>query len=133
MSTRWYFSVQTRDPRDLDRLWTVGVRESLISRIRTQGHEVRLARLKLVHKVLSEDTEHIYTGWSRPDRGDCFVYGGFPGQDHRSLTIEVPPPPNSIFLVFVTESGEIDDWTWRKMVDGEPQGIDGDLTWTATP
>ena len=68
-----------------------------------------LPRLVLVKEVLVNPLS-VFEGWSRPDTENCYVYAGDPKRDHHSLTIDVPAPPNQLFLVFILPDGTIDLW-----------------------
>jgi hypothetical protein len=128
---RWYLPFKTIDPHEPGKKkWNVGVEEAHFNRLRHQGHEAPLARLKLVEEVLEGGITSIYQGWLRPGKEDCYVYVGSPDLDYKSLTITTPAPPNMAFLVFILPDGTIKDWTWRPLVDGEnrPEGM-GDLIW----
>jgi hypothetical protein len=134
--SRWLITFDAIDPRDPNSRWTTGVSPAHYDRIRRSGHECQAARLLLVQEVLDPPkTLHVFRGWSRPDRDDCFVYSGLPARDFRSLTIETPAPPRMTFLVFVLPDGTIDHWTWRPSASGNgiPDGVDGELIWSATP
>ena len=104
---RWTLPFTTISPRHLQATWEVGVHESKIRVLRNSGHETAYARLMLVQKVLA-DPLTIFEGWSRPDKEDCYVYAGDPGTDFRSYSLEMPAPPNCLFLVFILENGTID-------------------------
>jgi len=141
---RWKYKLHARNPRDLNGAkWTVGIDEGKITLLARKGHEAKLARIALVKDVL-DDPDGIIGGWSRPDRGDCYVYFGTPNRDFRSTTIETPAPPEKMFLVFVLSDGTIDDWNWRLVDSNNPNlpeglvrgegedGLDqrGELIWT---
>jgi len=132
---RWFVSFQAINPKDLATCWEVGVSERHYRSLQNHGHEKAIARLMLVKEVLKGGTIEIYSGWSRPDKQDCFVYTGRPRRDFRSLRIETPPDKRLIFLVFVLPDGEIDEWTWRCLAeDGKrPEGVSGDLIWSVNP
>jgi len=129
---RWKVEIPAIDPKDTDGpRWTVGIHEKLLKSMTENGHVQKIARLRCVKQVL-EDTRLIAQGWSRPDKEGCFVYCGLPDTDYKSLTIEVPPPPGMLFLVFVLPDGTIDDWAWRKADanDGtRPEDIKGEIVW----
>jgi hypothetical protein len=126
----WEISFKAIDPRFALGRWNTGVSGRLLRLLRQQGHDARLARLVLVREVLCESPLEIRRGWSRYAMEDCFVYVGMPNRDFRRLTIETPPPPGSVFLVFVLEDGTIDEWNWRALIDGYPEGVDGAVLWT---
>jgi hypothetical protein len=114
--------------------WKVGIAPSLLETLQKQGHAVKQARILLVRDVFG-DTREIFQGWSRPDTDDCFVYVGNPGHDYRGPTIEIPSPPNMIFLVFVLRDGTIDDWNWRPLKADDltmPEGVNGRRIWPQT-
>ncbi len=135
MGTRWKIEFEARLPSNPDQeTWKVGIAPSLVETLQKQGHAVKQARILLVRDVLG-DTRGIFQGWSRPDTDDCFVYAGNPEHDYRSLSIEVPPQPNMIFLVFVLRDGTIDDWNWRRRDPEDPTiptGITGRRIWPLT-
>jgi hypothetical protein len=135
MGTRWKIEFDARLPSDPDQeTWKVGIASGLLEVLQKKGHVVKQARILLVSEVLS-DTREIFQGWSRPGTDDCFVYAGNPGHDYRGPTIEVPPPPNMIFLVFVLRDGTIDDWNWRLLEADDPtlpQGVTGRRIWPQT-
>ena len=130
--TRWYFTLEAMDPNDTSRQWEVGIHRKLYESRQMHGHERSLARIILVHEVLSGNVTYIYSGWSRPDKDDCHVYVGFPDRDHKSSTIDTPAPKGMAFLVFVLPDGTIDEWTWRPIDEqsGKPQGVKGELIWS---
>lgn len=132
MGTRWKIEFDARSPDNPDReIWKVGIAPNLLDTLQKQGHAVKQARILLVRDVL-DDTREIYQGWSRPDTDDCFVYVGDPGHDYRGSTIEVPPPPRMVFLVFVLRDGTIDDWNWRPVKADDPtmpEGVNGRRIW----
>ncbi len=135
MGTRWRIEFDARLPSNPDQqIWKVGIAPRLLETLQKQGHAVKQARILLVRDVLG-DTREIFQGWSRPDTDDCFVYAGNPVHDYYKPNIEVPPPPNMIFLVFVLRDGTIDDWNWRP-IDPEdptiPKGITGRKIWPLT-
>ena len=130
---RWYIEFDAVNPNSPDKKWKTGVLESLYRKIRNCGHEKAIARLLLVREVLDEGAVAIFSGWSRPDRDDCFVYLGHPDHDFKSLSIETPPPLKMGFLVFVLPDGTIDEWTWRSLHeegDIRPNGVSGELIWS---
>ncbi len=132
MATRWLIPFKARDPRSPDDgFWDVGLPEWHYRMLQNKGHECPLARLILVKEVLAVETTHIYEGWGRPDKDDCFVYAGAPDRDYRSLTIDIPAPKGMLFLVFVLPDGTVDDWGWRQTNDnGDPLGMEkGRLIW----
>jgi len=135
MGTRWRIEFDARHPNSPDQeTWKVGIAQSKLEILQKFGHAVNQARILLVRDVLS-DTRKIVQGWSRPDTDDCFVYVGGPGYDCRGSTIQVPPPPGMVFLVFVLPDGTIDDWNWRpvKREDATmPEGINGSKIWPQT-
>ncbi len=130
--TQWYLELEAIDPNDTSQRWKVGIHRSLYESRQKHGHERSLARIILVHEVISEGVAQIYSGWSRPDKSDCHVYVGFPPRDYKSLTIDTPAPKNMAFLVFVLPDGTIDEWTWRPIdrQSGELQGVKGELIWS---
>src|ERR1700735_115570 len=100
MAHRWLLQFDAVDPKNIEQTWETGITEVLFRKIQRSGHEARLARIELIEDVLGrEGIRKIYSGWSRPDKDDCFVFVGRPDHDHRSLTIHVPPPPKMAFLV----------------------------------
>jgi hypothetical protein len=109
----------------------MGIKEKYYRTLQQNGHEKAIARLLLVKEVLCGKATHIYEGWCRPNKDDCYVYVGSPARDYKSLTIDTPSPTNMVFLVFVLPDGEIAEWTWRPVSaeDGSPKGITGDLIW----
>ncbi len=132
--SRWKYQFTTRHPRDRESKWQVGVSEELCRNFVKNGHDKSHARLMLVREVLEECLLAIYSGWSRPDKEDCFVYVGNPKSDWHKLSpqICVPAPPGMVFLVFVLGDGTVDNWTWRKHADGcpwAPNDITGELIW----
>lgn len=135
MGTRWKIEFDARSPSNPDHeTWKVGISPALLDTLQKKGHAVKQARILLVSDVLA-DTREIFQGWSRPDTDDCFVFAGNPGKDYRSPTIEIPPPPNMIFLVFVLGDGTIDDWNWRPLGTEDPsrpEGIEGRRIWPQT-
>lgn len=134
MARRWLLPFDAVDPKRIESVWKIGIAEAIYRKVQHSGHEARHARIELIDDVLRHPgLVRLYGGWSRPDKGDCFVYVGRPDRDHRSLTIHVPPPPNMAFLVFVMEDGTIDEWTWRPANPKtlEPEGVRGDLIWAA--
>jgi hypothetical protein len=115
-------------------MWKVGIAPGLLALLQQNGHVVKQARILLIDEVLRE-TRAIFHGWSRPGTEDCFVYAGNPGRDQHGPTIETPPPPGMVFLVFVLPDGTIDDWNWRKAAEGDPdvpEGITGSKIWPQT-
>ena len=119
--SRWFYPFRAMDPANTSKTWEVGVSERLFRTLQRHGHEPKLARLSLVEEVFNDLTALI-EGWCRPEKEDeCYVYVGKPEVDRRSLTVEAPPPKNSLFLVFVTSGGEIDDWNWRPSADDNPE------------
>ncbi len=130
---RWLLSFEAIHPTERDKTWETGVPERLYRELQNHGHEKAMGRLLLVREVLLEGARHIYGGWSRPDKDDCWVYVGCPNRDLKSLTIETPPPRGMVFLVFVLPDGTIDEWTWRRRAEegeGRPEGITGELIWS---
>ena len=133
---RWFIEFEAIDPANVDRRWKTGIHEWLYRRLQHSGHEKALARLLLVNDVLSGGTTHIYRGWSRRGKDECFVYAGHPGRDFKSLSIETPAPKGMVFLVFILGDGTIDEWTWRPLAEDEedrPQGVTGELIWSQNP
>jgi hypothetical protein len=133
---RWLITFEAIDPVHPDKRWKTGIFQAHYSHLQRYGHEKQLARIMLVHHVMDPDsTLRIYQGWSRPGKDDCYVYAGKPEREFKSLTIETPPPPGIVFLVFVLPDGTIDDWTWRPSTagDGRPDGVMGELIWSANP
>ena len=129
---RWILTFDAIDPKSSGGYWQVGIREDHYHGLQKKGHEAQLARIVLVEQVLKGGTLHLYQGWCRPEKDDCFVYEGRPHRDYKTLRIETPAPPEMVFLVFVLPDGTIDNWTWRplnKDGGGRPQGITGDLIW----
>ena len=51
--TRWYFTLEAMDPNDTSRQWEVGIHRKLYESRQMHGHERSLARIILVHEVLS--------------------------------------------------------------------------------
>lgn len=131
---RWLLTFEAIDPNNLNGHWKTGIREADYKSIQIHGHEARQARILLVKQVLEGATQLIFRGWSRPDMEDSYVYAGRPDRDYKSLTIETPPPPEMVFLVFVLPDGTIDDWNWRPSTiqKGIPDGVNGELIWPAT-
>jgi hypothetical protein len=133
---RWLLSFQAIDPKNLDGHWKVGIPERHYRYLQNHGHEKQIARLLLVRDVLEGGAVNLYKGWSRPDKEDCFAYEGHPTRDFKSLTIETPAKAGMVFLVFVLPDGEIDEWTWRLLAEeggNRPDGISGELIWSANP
>jgi len=133
---RWLLSFEAIHPTDPSKYWETGVPERLYKELQNHGHEKAMARLLLVREVLLEGALHIYGGWCRPDKEDCWVYVGRPNRDLKSLSIETPAPKGMVFLVFVLSDGTIDEWTWRGQAEeGEdkPDGITGELIWSRNP
>jgi hypothetical protein len=133
---RWRYTFSARMPQNPAETWQVGVDQGKVDLIRAKGHEQKYCRLTLVEATLA-DTRLIVRGWCRPGKDDCFIYVGRPSRDFRSASIEVPPPPRMVFLVFVLADGTIDDWAWRPQ-SGEdadlPEGIKGeDVIWRQNP
>lgn len=129
--SRWIYEFSAIDPRDHSRTWTVGIQERHYRTLQHHGHEKHIARLLLVKETL-DDPIRLYQGWSRQDKDDCYVYAGLPAHDFRSLSIELPPPPNQFFLVFVLPGGTIDEWNWRSLDEitpDLPQGVEGEVIW----
>ncbi|MBW3598484.1 MAG: hypothetical protein KY475_14585 [Planctomycetes bacterium] len=129
---RWKYPFVTRSPDDPDNsTWEVGIEHRDYESLQKGKDQARFARIILVKAVLDDPTL-IIRGWTRPDKGDCFAYAGEPKMDYRSLSIEVPPPPGQLFLVFILPSGTIDLWTWR-MKDTQnpllPQDVKGTIVW----
>jgi len=124
--SRWKYELTTKLPESPNKeVWNVGVHEQKINLLLKNGHKVRLCRLDIVKEVLS-DPLAIYGGWARPDKEDCFVYVGKPAHDRRGPTIETPPPPKMLFVVFILPDGTIDDWNWRPQSESDqnvPQGV----------
>ena len=85
----------------------------------------------MVKEVL-DDPLCLIRGWDRPEKDECFVYVGRPNHDFQSLTIEKPPPPGKLFLIFVLPDGTIEHWNWRTESDdkGVPEGLRGEIAWT---
>ncbi len=137
MDTRWFLSCDAIDPKNPDGgRWKVGLPEAHYRKIQVSGHDKAIARLKLVLEVLQGGTTHLFEGWSRPGKEDCYVYVGMPKRDHKSLTIDTPAPKGMVFLVFVLADGTLDEWTWRecsKEDQSVPIGINGDLIWSQKP
>jgi hypothetical protein len=135
MGTRWRIEFEARHPRNPEgEVWKVGIASGLLALLQKQGHAVKQGRILLIEEVLGE-TRAIFEGWSRPNTDACFVYAGNPGRDYRGPTIEIPPPPGMMFLVFVLPDGTIDDWNWRKVTEGDPnmpEGIAGSKLWPQT-
>lgn len=131
--SRWFLQFDAINPANPEDRWKTGIHQAHYRRLQVHGHEKALARIMLVNDVLTEGTLRIYGGWSRPDKDDCFVYVGRPTREFKSLSIETPPPPGMVFLVFVLPDGTVDDWNWRPCQDNsdEPQGVEGELIWTA--
>lgn len=131
MTTRWKVTFDAINPSDLKGHWEIGISPAHIDRLKVHGHEAPLARILLVRYVVAERPLMLFGGWSRPEMEDCYVYAGLPDRDYQSRTIEMPPPPGMMFLVFVERDGTIDHWTWRSSTDGMPDGIKGVLLWSA--
>ena len=135
---RWQFTVEAIDPTNTSQRWEVGIPQQLYKGRQIHGHACSLARIILVHEVLSGGTTEIFRGWSRPNKDGCYVYVGFPARDYRSVAdhesgwIDTPAPPDMAFLIFVTEDGTIEEWTWRPIdkESGRPQDIEGELIWS---
>jgi len=133
---RWLLQFRAIDPRNVSGTWDVGVSERHYRYLQNHGHEKQIARLVLLQEVLEGGAVCIYKGWCRPEKEDCFVYEGRPTRDFKSLTIETPAPKAMAFLVFVLPDGEIDEWTWRPLNEdagNRPDGISGELIWSANP
>ena len=130
--SRWKYKLETKLPENPNKdVWNVGVHEQKINLLLKNGHMVRLCRLDIVKEVLS-DPLAIYGGWSRPDKEDCFVYVGKPAHDRRGESIELPPPPGMLFVVFILPDGTIDYWNWRPQSESDPnvpQGVKGEKIW----
>ncbi len=135
MGTRWKIEFEARDPTNPEaERRRVGISPALLEVLQKNGHVVKQARILLIEEVLRE-TRAIFQGWSRPSMDACFVYAGNPGRDYRGPTIETPPPPGMMFLVFVLPDGTIDDWNWRKVAEDDPnvpEGITGSKIWPQT-
>ena len=135
MGTRWKNEFDARLPSNPDQeTWKVGIAPSLLETLQKKGHAVKQARILLVRDVL-DDTRAVFEGWSRPGTDDCFIYAGNPGHDFHGPTIELPQPPNMIFLVFVLRDGTIDDWNWRPLKADDlsmPDGVEGRRIWPQT-
>lgn len=133
MNKRWIITFTAIDPHDPKKTWEVGLFEQRLKMLTRQGHDSKLAQLRLVEEILEKGgTERLYGGWSRPQTDDCFVYVGRPKSNWTSLTIETPAPTNCLFLVFVLADGTIADWTWRPCSDDDPfcpSGVTGELQW----
>ncbi len=131
---RWTVALTTRSPHNpFGDSWSVGIDQGLLAMIVKNGHEQKLARLKCLQEVLSRP-DAIFRGWDRPDRASCFVYAGHPAHDYKTTSIELPPIPKMIFLVFILPDGTIDDWGWRPLDPeraGLPEGITGEIVWKA--
>jgi hypothetical protein len=140
MDTRWLLRFEAIDPKNLPhRTWKVGIPEWLYRQQQIHGHDKAIGRIRLLPEVLEGErgTKRIYEGWCRPGKEEkCFVYVGKPDHDFKSLTIETPPPPKMVFLVFVLPDGSIDELTWRPHTEESedcPQGVNGKLIWTLNP
>ncbi|HVX15307.1 MAG TPA: hypothetical protein VHC22_29225 [Pirellulales bacterium] len=133
MKTRWIVTFKAIDPRNPTKTWEVGLFERRLKMMVQQGHDAKLAQLKLVEEILEKGgTERLYGGWSRAETDDCFVYVGRPNHNWTSLTIETPAPKGCLFLVFVLPDGTIADWTWRQCSEDDPScpsGVTGELLW----
>ncbi len=130
---RWLLTFEALDPNNLATFWEVGIPEWLYRLHQHKGNEKAIARIVLIDEVLGPRTVRLYRGWARSGKEDCFVYEGRPECDHKSLTIETPPPKEMVFLVFVLPDGTIDEWTWRPLKQGggnQVDGIKGDLIWS---
>jgi len=56
----------------------------------------------------------VLKGWKREGYENALIYVGRPDRDFRNTTIETPPPPGMVFLVFVTpDTFTISDWRWE--------------------
>lgn len=126
--SRWFVSFSARSPQSPDdETWEIGISERKFRMLREKGHDVRLSRIILIEDTLN-DTSIVYEGWSRPGKEDCYVYVGTPERDFRGPQIQVPAPPDMLFLVFVMASGEIDYWNWRRKSEddpSQPEGVEG--------
>jgi len=129
---QWAYTLEILDPRNNNGgTWKVGVAKSKISLLSDKGHLVKAYRLRLVEEVLSEP-QCVICGWSRPDTDGCYVYVGQPESDWHGPAIEVPAPPNKLFVVFLFSDGTIDDWNWRDKSAEDPAipaGLDGKVIW----
>jgi hypothetical protein len=132
---RWICEFDARSPRDPDHAtWKVGIQERYFRVLQRQGHLAALARIICVGQTF-ESTLAIIQGWGRPDKEDCHVYVGRPPADFRSATIQLPPPRDQLFVVFVLPDGTIDHWNWRPRQTAQefvPEDMKGDLIWTST-
>ena len=81
--------------------------------LRMRRLDARYARIMLIPEVVRHPTI-VLKGWKRDGYDEALIYVGRPAKDFRSPTIEVPPPPNKVFMVFVTPLGrQISDWRWE--------------------
>ena len=118
-----YRTFDALDPSDPTAVQTrqVGVEKQQFDKLLSEEHQVRLARLALAKHVCSEP-DWIFEGLQRPEQDWSTCYVGSPGVDFRGLKIQTPPPPGTVFLVFVTTRGKIWDWRWED-VDKDGTGF----------
>lgn len=134
--TRYKIPIDALDPNDETGTWQVGVTHQRFERLKSSGHDKDYARLFLLLNVLTKPTA-VYRGWNRDGQEDGLVYVGKPESDyHRvrggAIEIEVPAPAGMLFIVFVTQGGTVDSWSWRKHTDSNsdrPQDLQGDPIW----
>ena len=132
MSNRWKFSVKALSP-DGNGTIDVGLPFGLVKALQRDGPGPRYSRMALVKEVC-ESPISIRRGWEREGYDDALIYIGQPGKDLRSNTIEVPPPPDMLFFVFVAPDGTIEEWNWRRCSQEEAianeKGLGlGELIW----
>jgi len=84
------------------------------------GLKSRFYRLLLVREVLT-NPRVVFQGWEREGFEQALCYVGSPSKDLRSESIETPPPPGMVFLVFVTPQGTLSDWRWEKSAEDNPE------------
>jgi len=63
---------------------------------------------------------------------ECYVYAGSPNKDYIGDRIEVPPPPNCLFVIYILPTGDIDGWGWRTKSEEDPllpENFQGQVIW----
>ena len=100
--------------------WTVRIEQAHIDGLTRHGVRARFFRLLLVEGMLA-DPMVVFQGWEREGHDNDLCYVGRPERDFRSGSIEVPPPPGMVFVVFVTASGKVSEWRWEKSDEENPE------------
>jgi hypothetical protein len=98
------------------------VSQQHVEHLQRSGPQWKFNNLHVLPEILN-DPSVIFEGLKRDDFEGGFCYGGHVSKRMQSTTIELPPPPEMVAVVFVRPRGReniVLDWEWRPEHSDKP-------------